>query len=128
MKKIDAIIRPTHWEEARAELQTLGVAVTLREVRTLGRTPTRREVYRGSAYVLDTATELELSMLVQDEMLESALAALERSSGDAAIVVTSVERVVCNRPIQAARSVLAPEAAIAARPIAMPLVARAARA
>lgn len=53
MKRIDTLIHPLFWDEARAVLETLGVRVTLREVRTFGRNPPRREVYRGSTYFLD---------------------------------------------------------------------------
>ena len=42
MKRIDTLIHRTQWEEARAILETLSVPVTLREVRTFGRTPPRR--------------------------------------------------------------------------------------
>ena len=105
MKKISALIRPSQWDEARAALETLGVAATLREVRTFGHLPARREVYRGSAYVLDTATELELTMLVQDELLESTLLALEAATSDAEIVVTSVERFIGGRRSEAAHPV-----------------------
>ena len=105
MKKINALIRPLQWEEARAALETLGVSATLREVRTFGHVPARREVYRGSAYVLDTATELELTMLVQDELLEPTLIALEDATTDAEIVVTSVERVITGKRVEAGRPV-----------------------
>ena len=105
MKKINALIRPLQWEEARAALETLGVAASLREVRTFGHIPPRREVYRGSAYFLDTAIEFELTMLVKDELLESTLIALESATTDAEIVVTSVERVIGSKQAQPARPV-----------------------
>lgn len=121
MKKIETIIAPSHWEEARAQLEALGVIATLRDVRTFGRSPARREVYRGSAYVRDTMTEIELSMLVQDDLLEAALGALESATGDAEIIVTTVERIVIGRRAQAtaAREL---RAAGTARPTAMPVI------
>jgi nitrogen regulatory protein PII len=128
MKKIETVIRPSNWEEARAELQALGVAATLREVRTFGRMPARREVYRGSAYVLDTTTELELSMLVPDDSVDATLVALGKVIGDAEIVVTHVERLVCQRQVQTARPVTMLRAATTERPLALPVVMNAARA
>ena len=128
MKKINALIRPLQWEEARAALETLGVAASLREVRTFGHIPPRREVYRGSAYFLDTATELELTMLVQDELLESTLIALESATTDAEIVVTSVERVIGGKQAQPARPVTMLRATSPERPVATPAVQVAAHA
>ncbi len=56
MKKIETFIQPAYWSQTHAELAKLGVAGTLRQVKTFGRIAPRREVYRGSAYMLDTAT------------------------------------------------------------------------
>jgi nitrogen regulatory protein PII len=93
MKKIDTFIQPLYWDQTRAALQRLGVSGTLRQVKTFGRTPGRREVYRGSSYVLDTTSELELSVTVRDELLEATLAALQPATCDAEIFVSSVETV-----------------------------------
>ena len=127
MKKINALIRPSQWDEARAALETLGVAASLREVRTFGHFPARREVYRGSAYFLDTATELELTMLVQDELLESALLALENATTGAEIVVTPVERVI-GAKTHATRPVAMLQTTSPERPSAAPSVLATARA
>jgi nitrogen regulatory protein PII len=113
------------WDEARAALETLGVAASLREVRTFGHLPARREVYRGSAYFPDTATELELTMLVQDELLEPTLLALEAATTDAEIIVTSVERFIGGKKAEAARSVAVLRATSAERPRATPALATA---
>ncbi len=128
MKKINALIRPLQWDEARAALEALGVAVSFREVRTFGHLPARREVYRGSAYFPDAATELELTMLVQDELLESTLIALQGATTDAEMVVTSVERVIGGKRPETARPVTMLRAAIPDRPISGATVLAAARA
>jgi nitrogen regulatory protein PII len=128
MKKINALIRPLQWDEARAALETLGVAASLREVRTFGHLPARREVYRGSAYTLDTANELELTMLVQDELLESTLIALEAATTDAEIVVTSVERVIGGKRQQVVQPATMPRAAVREHSVAAATVLAAARA
>jgi nitrogen regulatory protein P-II 1 len=94
MKKIETVVRTHNWEAIRDVLGTLGVAATLREVKTFGRVPPRREVYRGSPYTVDMSSELELTLLVQDEKLESTISALSRVTGDAEIVVTAVEYLV----------------------------------
>lgn len=128
MKKIETVIPSSNWEDARVELSALGVIATLREVRTFGRTPARRRIYRGCAYVLDTTTELELSMLVLDESLEAVLAALDKVAGEAEIIVTSVDRLVVRRLAQPVRPVASLRAAIVERSLTAPLVANAARA
>ncbi len=95
MKRIDTLIHPLFWDEARSVLETLGVRVTLREVRTFGRNPPRREVYRGSTYFLDVTPELELTALVEDERVEATVLALETIGQHGEILVSSVDGVVC---------------------------------
>jgi nitrogen regulatory protein P-II 1 len=94
MKKVDILLRPPFWERARAVLGTLGGHVTLREVKTFGRVPGRREVYRGSAYALELSPELELTVLVDDDQLESTVAALEAIDREAEILVSSIESII----------------------------------
>lgn len=93
MKRIDTLILRPLWDDARAVCETLGAQVTLREVQTFGRTPPKREVYRGSAYVLDVAHALELTILVEDALLESTLLALETIGQSGELLVSSVERI-----------------------------------
>jgi len=118
MKKIDTIIHPQNWERTRAALGTLHVTATLREVKTFGRTPPKREVYRGSAYMLETTPELELTLLVQDELLGATLAVLDETVGDAEILVTSVEYLGRARDAQSTRAVELRRAVPTVRPVA----------
>jgi nitrogen regulatory protein PII len=94
MKRIDTLIHPLLWDDARSVLQTLGARVTLREVRTFGRTPPKREVYRGSAYFTDVTPELELTVLVEDNLVESTILALETVGQKGEVIVSSVDGVV----------------------------------
>ena len=94
MKKIDALIQPALWEEAHAALATLGVRVTVREVRTFGRVPPKREVYRGSAYFLNLTPQLELSVLVEDALVEKTTEVLETVVREGEIVVSAVDGIV----------------------------------
>lgn len=110
MKKIETFIQPLYWDQMHAALARLGVSGTLRQVKTFGRVPARREVYRGSAYMLETSNELELSLLVHDDVLDATLAAIAQATGDAEIIVTSVEslgRAQANRPRPVASAVIA---------------------
>jgi nitrogen regulatory protein P-II 1 len=90
MKKIETFIQPVSWDQMHAALAELGLSGTLRQVKTFGRTPPRREVYRGSAYMLETCNELELSLIVPDQLLEGALAAIAQAVGDDEVIVSSV--------------------------------------
>ena len=101
MKKIETFIQPVYWDHMHAALAKLGVSGTLRQVKAFGRTAPRREVYRGSAYMLETSNELELSLTVPDEQLDATLAAIAEAVGDAEVIVSSVEilgRAQANRP------------------------------
>ena len=109
MKKIETFIQPEHWSQMHAALAGLGVSGTLRQVQTFGRTPPRRGVFRGSAYVLETNNELELSLIVQDDLLDATLAAIARAVGNAEIVVSAVqclERAESSRPRPALSAVV----------------------
>ena len=101
MKKIETFIQPVYWDQMHAALAKLGVSGTLRQVKTFGRTPPRREVYRGSAYLLETNNELELSLTVEDELLDATLAAITQAAAGAEVIVSSVQvlgRVPASRP------------------------------
>jgi nitrogen regulatory protein PII len=128
MKRIDALIHPPLWDEARTVLETLGARVTLREVRTFGRTPPKREVYRGAAYFLDVAPELELTILVEDSLVENTIAALETIGREGEILVSSVDGIVRygEEPRPAATPV--PNALLAKRAGTIPLHTAPARA
>jgi nitrogen regulatory protein PII len=97
MKKLETVIHPQQWDEAQAVLRTLNVAATLRQVQTFGRTPPRSEVYRGLPYTLDTTAELEVTFLVRDELLESAVMALAAVIGNSEILVSAVEHPAAHR-------------------------------
>ena len=122
MKKLETIIHPQNWDQTRAVLSALKLSATLREVKTFGHTPPRREVYRGSAYTLETTPELELTLLVQDEALEATLTALGEVTGNVEILVTPVEYLLRIGNVQSAPQV-APRAVALVRAMAAPHVA-----
>jgi nitrogen regulatory protein P-II 1 len=64
-KRIEAIIRPHKLDELNAALAELGVpGVMVTEVKGFGRSAGRREVYRGSAYVVDFVPKLKVEIVV----------------------------------------------------------------
>jgi nitrogen regulatory protein P-II 1 len=81
MKQIEAIIRPSKLDEVKEALAEIGVkGMTVSEVKGFGRTGGRREVYRGSAYVVDFLPKVKVQIVVSDELVGDALSAIERAA------------------------------------------------
>jgi nitrogen regulatory protein P-II 1 len=100
VKKIECIIKPFKLDEVKDALSDVGVqGMTVTEVKGFGRTGGKKEVYRGSAYVVDFVPKVKIEIVVHDEMVHDALDAIEKSAktgriGDGKIFVTPVEEAV----------------------------------
>ncbi len=100
MKRIEAIIKPHKLDEVKDRLRLVGVSgMTITDVKGFGRTGGRREVYRGSAYVVDFVPKVKLEILVKDEMVyevvDAILAAARTGKiGDGKIFVTTVDEAI----------------------------------
>src|SRR5512147_1879441 len=100
MKKVEAIIKPFKLDEVKERLAEIGVhGMTVTEVKGFGRTGGKREVYRGSAYVVDFVPKVKLEVVVADSLVRSTVEAIEKSAqtgriGDGKIFVTPVEESV----------------------------------
>ena len=100
MKKVEAIIKPFKLDEVKdalAEVQIQGMTVT--EVKGFGRTGGKKEVYRGSAYVVDFVPKVKVEIVVPDGLVNNVIDAIERSAktgriGDGKICVVPVEEAV----------------------------------
>jgi nitrogen regulatory protein PII len=93
MKRIDAFISRTNLDDMRAALHRVGVdSLILRDAHSVGRTPPRKEVYRGSAYLQEATEQVEVTAFIEDFSLNPALAAIEGSVHESEIFVSSVER------------------------------------
>jgi nitrogen regulatory protein P-II 1 len=96
MKKIEAIIKPFKLDDLKDRLRQAGAqGMTVSEVRGFGRTGGKKEVYRGSAYVVDFIPKLRIQIIADDEMVHpivEALVATARTGeiGDGKIFVTPV--------------------------------------
>ncbi len=96
MKKIEAIIKPFKLDEVRDALMEVGVrGLTVTEVKGFGRTGGKREVYRGSAYVVDFVPKVRVEVILPDELVEDAIDAIQKSAktgriGDGKIFVYDV--------------------------------------
>src|SRR6202789_4618050 len=68
MKKIEAVIKPFKLDEVKDALSEVGVqGMTVTEVKGFGRTGGKKEVYRGSAYVVDFVPKVKIEGVVADE-------------------------------------------------------------
>jgi len=100
MKKVEAIIKPFKLDEVKDALSEVGVqGMTVTEVKGFGRTGGKKEVYRGSAYVVDFVPKVKLEIVVADDLVHSVIDAIEKTAktgriGDGKIFVTALEEAV----------------------------------
>ena len=100
MKKVEAIIKPFKLDDVKDRLREVGVqGMTVYEVKGFGRTGGKKEVYRGSAYVVDFVPKVRIDIIVKDAMVAEAVQAIASAAktgkiGDGKIFVTPVEQVV----------------------------------
>jgi nitrogen regulatory protein P-II 1 len=100
MKKIEAILKPAKLDEVKdAVTQAGGRGMTVSEVRGFGRTGGKKEVYRGSAYVVDFVPKVRIEIVVPDEIVHDVLDAIEKSAktgkiGDGKIFIASIDEAV----------------------------------
>jgi nitrogen regulatory protein P-II 1 len=100
VKKVEAIIKPFKLDEVKDALAEVGVTgMTVTEVKGFGRTGGKKEVYRGSAYVVDFVPKVKIEMIVPEALVTSVVDAIEKSAktgriGDGKIFVSPIEEVV----------------------------------
>ena len=100
MKKVEAIIKPFKLDEVKEALSEVGIqGMTVTEVKGFGRTGGKKEVYRGSAYVVDFVPKVKVEIVVTDDQTQQVLDAIEKSAktgriGDGKIFVSTVDKAV----------------------------------
>jgi nitrogen regulatory protein P-II 2 len=100
MKLITAIIKPFKLDEVREALSEVGVSgITVTEVKGFGRQKGHTELYRGAEYVVDFLPKVKVEAAVEDDIVERAIEAIEKSAktgkiGDGKIFVSPVEHVI----------------------------------
>ena len=96
MKKIEAIIKPFKAEPVREALMAAGVeGMTLSEVKGFGRQKGHSEIYRGTEYTVDFLPKIKLELVVSDDKVTEATAAILKAAktgkiGDGKIFVSEV--------------------------------------
>ena len=100
MKKIEAIIKPFKLDEVKEALNEIGVqGMTVTEVKGFGRTGGKKEVYRGSAYVVDFVPKVKIEIIVKEDIVHQVLSTISEAAktgriGDGKIFVTPVDEVI----------------------------------
>ena len=100
MKKIEAIIKPFKLEDVKEELASIGVeGMTVSEVKGFGRQKGHTEIYRGSEYTVDFLPKIRIEIVIAEENLEAAVAAIIKGAktgkiGDGKVFVLPVEEVI----------------------------------
>ena len=97
MKRVEAIIRSERLGEVAASLEAVHLAgFTISDVRGHGRAPERTGEYRGHSYELLVTHKLQVTLFVEDDEIEKAVAAITAGAstgeiGDGLIAVSSVD-------------------------------------
>ena len=100
MKKIEAIIKPFKLDEVKEALHDIGLqGLTVIEAKGFGRQKGHTELYRGAEYVVDFLPKVKIELVVDDQLLERAIEAIQRAAytgriGDGKIFVSPVEEAI----------------------------------
>ncbi|HMU46425.1 MAG TPA: P-II family nitrogen regulator [Chitinophagaceae bacterium] len=96
MKKVEAIIRTSKFEEVVAELSKLGIAfLTFTEVKGMGTEHAAIQQYRGTSYDVGFIHRTLIEIVVADDKLETLIDCILKSAytgniGDGKIFVSEV--------------------------------------
>ena len=97
MKLIIAIIKPFKLEEVKAALSEVGVeGMTVTEVKGFGRQKGHTEIYRGSEYTVDFLPKIKLELVLPDNRIDAAIAAIVKAAktgkiGDGKVFVSKID-------------------------------------
>src|SRR5664279_716418 len=97
MKKIEAIIKPFKLEEVKDALGEIGIeGMTITEVKGFGRQKGHTEIYRGSEYTVDFLPKIKLELVLPDNRIDVAIAAIVKAAktgkiGDGKVFVSKID-------------------------------------
>lgn len=97
---LTAVIRPHALETTKDALKGVGISgITVTEVRGVGRQGGHTETYRGAEYTIDLLPKIKVEVLLPDELIDDAIAAVVGAArsdkiGDGKIWVVPVARAV----------------------------------
>ncbi|MDT8357539.1 MAG: P-II family nitrogen regulator [Methanomicrobiaceae archaeon] len=100
MKKIEAIIRTTKFEEVKRALEAAGhVSLTMIEVKGRGQQKGIRQQWRGAEYVIDMIPKTKIEIVVEDQDADAIVETILRhartgQAGDGKIFIIPVENAI----------------------------------
>ena len=100
MKKIEAIIKPFKLNDVKDALTEAGIeGMTTIEVKGFGRQKGHTEIYRGSEYTVDFLPKIKIEIVLPDELVEAASAAIIKAAktgkvGDGKIFVSTIDHAI----------------------------------
>ncbi len=100
MKKIEAIIKPFRLEEVKDALGDVGIeGMTVSEVKGFGRQKGHTEIYRGSEYTVDFLPKIKIEVILMDNQVDMAVAAIIKAAktgkiGDGKVFIYPVEQAI----------------------------------
>lgn len=96
MKRIECVIRPDRFDHVAEKLKEAGLAgFTIADVRGHGQSPEKTGEWRGQTYELSVTHKLQVTIIVEDEEVASAVEAVVTGAytgnlGDGLITVSDV--------------------------------------
>lgn len=100
MKKIEAIVRTTKFEDVKVALEGIGmVSMTVTEVKGRGQQKGIKQQWRGAEYIVDLIPKTKIELVVEDDKVEAVVSTLADAArtgqiGDGKIFVVPVERAI----------------------------------
>lgn len=97
MTKLEAVIQPSKLDAVKDALMEIGVdGMTILEVRGHGRQKGHTEFYRGREYTVDLLPKVKLEVVLADELVEKAVAAVVSAArsgkiGDGKIFLSKID-------------------------------------
>ncbi len=103
MKKIEAIIRSSRFDEVKDALSQIGINFfTFMEVKGFGKQKGEHVVYRGAVYDVGYIARLLLEIITPDEKVKEAIDTIKEAAstgefGDGKIIISEVSEIVSIR-------------------------------
>lgn len=100
MKKIEAIIRTSHFGRVKDALHKCGIDFfTFEDVKGVGNQKTEKTVYRGQEYDFGSIARTKLTIIATEDKVEEIIGAVLSSArtgeiGDGKIFISTIEEVI----------------------------------
>ena len=100
MKLVMAIIKPFKLDEVKEALHEIGLqGITVLEAKGFGRQKGHTELYRGAEYVVDFLPKVKIEVVMEDELLEGAVEAIQQTAhtgriGDGKIFISTIDEAI----------------------------------